>query len=160
MAVAEGAPARRTRAGQEGVEPVRLFFDDQDFDGQLLRALSYAAYGGADIGECFETTGRIKEGDRSRWYEAWTKTADRMKADAEESKKGEHTSSALRAYMRASNYYRTAEFYVRDDPQDPRSLQGWQSSHDCFAEAAACPIHHSKRRSFATTRPSILSWGS
>jgi hypothetical protein len=24
-----------------------LFFDDQDFDGQLLRALSYAAYGGA-----------------------------------------------------------------------------------------------------------------
>jgi hypothetical protein len=38
--------------------------------------------------------------------------------------------------MRASNYYRTAEFYVRDDPQDPRSLQGWQSSHDCFAEGA------------------------
>jgi hypothetical protein len=38
--------------------------------------------------------------------------------------------------MRASNYYRAAEFYVRDDPQDPRSLRGWQSSHDCFAEAA------------------------
>jgi hypothetical protein len=54
---------------------VRLFFDDQDFDGQLLRALSYTAYGGADIGECFETASRIKEGDRSSWYEAWTKTA-------------------------------------------------------------------------------------
>jgi dienelactone hydrolase len=38
--------------------------------------------------------------------------------------------------MRASNYYRAAEFYVRDDPKDPRSLRGWQSSHDCFAEAA------------------------
>lgn len=136
MVVAEGAPARVLRAGQERVVPVRLFFDDQDFDGQLLRALSYAAYGGADIGECVETAGRIKEGDRSSWYEAWTKTADRMKADAEESLKGRHTSSALRAYMRASNYYRAAEFYVRDDPQDPRSLQGWQSSHDCFAEAA------------------------
>ena len=82
MVVAEGAPARRTRAEQEGVVPLRLFFDDQDFDGQLLRALSYAAYGGADIGECFETAGRIKEGDRSSWYEAWTKTADRIKADA------------------------------------------------------------------------------
>jgi dienelactone hydrolase len=70
------------------------------------------------------------------WYEAWTKTADRMKDDAEESLKGGHADSALRAYMRASNYYRAAEFYVRDDPQDPRSLQGWQSSHDCFAEAA------------------------
>jgi dienelactone hydrolase len=115
---------------------VKLFFDDEDFDGQLLRAVSYTAYEGADIGECFETTSRIKEGDRSSWYEAWIKTADRMKADAEESLKGGHKSSARRAYMRASNYYRAAEFYVRDDPKDPRSLRGWQSSHDCFAEAA------------------------
>ena len=115
---------------------MRLFFDDQDFDGQLLRALSYTAYEGADIGECFETASRIKEGDRDSWYEAWTKTAERMKADAKESIKGGHTDSARRAYLRASNYYRAAEFYVRDDPQDPRSLQGWQSSHDCFAEAA------------------------
>jgi dienelactone hydrolase len=115
---------------------VKLFFDDEDFDGQLLRAVSYTAYEGADIGECFETASRIKEGDRSSWYEAWIKTADRMKADAEESLKGGHKSSARRAYMRASNYYRAAEFYVRDDPKDPRSLRGWQSSHDCFAEAA------------------------
>jgi len=38
--------------------------------------------------------------------------------------------------MRASNYYRAAEFEVRDNPEDPRSLRGWQSSHNCFAEAA------------------------
>ena len=115
---------------------VKLFFDDEDFDGQLLRAISYTAYEGADIGECFETASRIKEGDRDSWYEAWTKTADRMKADAEESMNGGHTDSARRAFMRASNYYRAAEFYIRDDPKDPRGLQGWQSSHDCFAEAA------------------------
>jgi hypothetical protein len=76
--------------GRKGFVPVGLFFDDQDFDGQLLRALSYAAYGGADIGECFETAGRIKEGDRDSWYEAWTKTAERMKTDAEESLQGGH----------------------------------------------------------------------
>lgn len=115
---------------------MKLFFDDGDFDGQLLRAISYTAYEGADIGECFETAGRIKESDRDSWYEAWTKTADRMKSDAEESVKGGHKDSARRSYMRASNYYRAAEYYVRDDPRDPRSLQGWQSSHDCFAEAA------------------------
>jgi pimeloyl-ACP methyl ester carboxylesterase len=115
---------------------VRLFFDDQDFDGQLLRALSYAAYGGADVGECFETASRIKGGDRDSWYEAWTKTAERMKSDAEESLKGGHTDSARRAFMRASNYYRAAEFEVRNSDKDPRSLQGWQSSHDCFAQAA------------------------
>jgi hypothetical protein len=85
--------------------PVKLFFDDEDFDGQLLRALSYTAYEGADIGECFETAGRIEEGDRDSWYEAWTKTADRMKLDAQESLRGGHTDSARRAYIRASNYY-------------------------------------------------------
>jgi dienelactone hydrolase len=131
-----GRPLVFCERGRKEFVPVGLFFDDQDFDGQLLRALSYAAYGGADVGECFETASRIKEGDRSSWYEAWTKTADRMKADAEESLRGGHTNSACRAFMRASNYYRAAEFYVRDDPKDPRSLQGWQSSHDCFAEAA------------------------
>jgi hypothetical protein len=94
------------------------------------------AHHSADIGECFETAGRIKEDDRDSWYEAWIKTADRMKADAHESLRGGHTDSARRAFMRASNYYRAAEFYIRDDPQDPRGLRGWQSSHDCFAEAA------------------------
>jgi hypothetical protein len=53
-----------------------------------------------------------------------------MNADAEESLRGGHTDSARRAFMRASNYYRAAEFYIRDDPHDPRGLQGWQSSHD------------------------------
>ena len=103
---------------------MRLFFDDQDFDGQLLRALSYTAYGGADIGECFETASRIKEGDRSSWYEAWTKTAERMKSDAEESLKGGHTSEnsvmakfapVRRAYPRrghnmSEGYYRSLTF--------------------------------------------------
>ena len=36
-------------------------------DGQFLRALSYAAYGGADIDECFETANNVKEGDRDSW---------------------------------------------------------------------------------------------
>jgi hypothetical protein len=124
---------------------VRLFFDDQDFDGQLLRALSYAAYGGADIGECLETAARIKEGDRSSWYEAWTKTADRMKADAEESLKGGHTSSARGAYMRASNYYRAAEFYVTETILRIRAAFGVGSQATTASpRPPAWPIHLSK----------------
>ncbi len=115
---------------------MKLFFDNEDFDGQFLRALSYTAYGGADIGECFETASRIKEGERTSWYEAFTKTADRLRQDADESLENARKVSARRSYLRASNYYRAAEFYVRADRNDPRSLQGWQSSHDCFAKAA------------------------
>jgi hypothetical protein len=43
---------------------MKIVFDNKDFDGQFLRVLSYAAYGGFDIGECFETASNIKEGDR------------------------------------------------------------------------------------------------
>jgi hypothetical protein len=113
----------------------KILFDNEDFDGQFLRVLSYAPYGGADIGECFETASRIEEGNRDSWYEAFTKTADRLRQEADESLEGGHKVSARRSYLRASNYYRAAEFYVRDNRDDPRSLQGWQSSRDCFLKA-------------------------
>jgi len=115
---------------------MKIFFNNEDFDGQFLRMLSYTAYGGADIGECFETASRIKEGDRGSWYEALTETANRVRQDGDRSLENGHKVSARRSYLRASNYHRAAEFYARDDPNDPRSLQGWQASHDCFAEAA------------------------
>jgi len=58
---------------------MNLFFDDKAFDARFLRTLSYAACGGTDIGECFETASTIKEGDRTSWYEAFTETADRLR---------------------------------------------------------------------------------
>jgi hypothetical protein len=115
---------------------MKLFFNNEDLDGQFLRMLSYTAYGGADIGECFETAGRIKEGDRDSWYEALNQTANRVRQNGDRSLENGHKVSARRSYLRASNYYRAAEFYVRDNRNDPRSLQGWQASHDCFAKAA------------------------
>ncbi len=116
---------------------VKLVFDNPSFDAQLLRTISYTAFDGADISECMETARRIKEGDRESWYAEWLKTADRVRQGAEESLKGGHRVSAHHAYLRASNYYRTAEFFVNASAEDPRSLKTWQSSHDCFIQAAA-----------------------
>lgn len=116
---------------------MQLVFNDPSFDAQLLRTIGYTAFGGADISECIETAHRIKEGDRDSWYIGWLKTADRVRQGAEESLKGGHRVSAHFAYLRASNYYRTAEFFVRDSAEDPRSLKAWQCSHDCFLQAAA-----------------------
>jgi hypothetical protein len=48
----QSVPARERERGGKGLVLVKLFFDDQDFDGQLLRAISYTAYGGADISGC------------------------------------------------------------------------------------------------------------
>jgi hypothetical protein len=39
--------------------------------------------------------------------------------------------------LRASNYYRSAEFFLHTDPDDPRIIETWKNSRDCFLEFAA-----------------------
>ncbi|HJT48840.1 MAG TPA: hypothetical protein VJ729_11720 [Nitrososphaeraceae archaeon] len=43
--------------------------------------------------------------------------------------------SAREAYLRASNYYRAAEFLLMD-PEDPRIQITWRNSKECFRKAA------------------------
>jgi len=97
---------------------MRLIFNDQTFSFELLRTLSYSPYGGADIGECLSTAYRIEEGNFDSWYAEWRKTAERMHRLAAESLDRGNRVSAREFYMRASNYYRTAEFFLHGDPQD------------------------------------------
>ncbi|MGY4711323.1 alpha/beta hydrolase family protein [Mycolicibacterium sp. CBM1] len=101
---------------------MRFIFDtDESFSFETLRAVGYAAYGGADVGEVITTAQRITPGDGESWYRNWRALADRIAAIADECAVQGHAVSASAAYLRASNYYRTAEFYLRDDPRnDPR----------------------------------------
>ena len=101
---------------------MRFMFDtDEAFSFETLRAVGYAAYGGADIGEVMATAARITAGDWESWYREWLALADRIATIADKSAADGHAASASSAYLRASNYYRTAEFFLRDDPSnDPR----------------------------------------
>jgi hypothetical protein len=45
-----------------------------------------------------------------------------------------HKISAREAYLRASNYYRVAEFLLIN-PEDPRIQITWESSKKCFSNA-------------------------
>jgi esterase/lipase len=101
---------------------MRFIFDtDEAFSFETLRAVSYTAYGGADIGEVMTTAARITPGDWESWYREWRALADRIATIADKSAADGHAASASSAYLRASNYYRTAEFFLRDDPSnDPR----------------------------------------
>ncbi|MBV9920159.1 MAG: dipeptidyl aminopeptidase, partial [Pseudonocardia sp.] len=47
-------------------------FDDVLLDGQLLRTVGAAPYGGADIGECLATARRVQGTDLDSWYAEWT----------------------------------------------------------------------------------------
>jgi hypothetical protein len=58
-----------------------VIFNDKSFFVETLRALGYAPYGGADIGEVTSTAGRIPDGDEAAWYSEWRALAERAHAD-------------------------------------------------------------------------------
>ena len=51
---------------------------DDLFDAQLVRAIGYAPYGGADFGECAATASRITGTDLGSWHDQWFATASRV----------------------------------------------------------------------------------
>lgn len=112
---------------------MKLHFQDQTFSFQLLRAASYAPFGGAEIGECLATAARIREGDFESWHVEWRRTAERVEALAEQALCGQAPRSAREPFLRASNYYRTAEFFLA--PDDPRRLATYEKSRTAFQQA-------------------------
>jgi pimeloyl-ACP methyl ester carboxylesterase len=116
----------------------RLVFNDENFSFELIRAMGHAVYGGADIGECLSTAARIRDGDVESWYREWNRTADRVAAIATACQETGREVSAREAWLRASNYYRSAEFFlVALRPNDPRAHQAARRSRHAFAMAAA-----------------------
>ena len=114
---------------------MKIVFQDPTFSLQLLRAIGETYYKGADIGECLSTAYRIKEGDFESWYTEWLKTANRLHKYAEDCLAAGHKVSAREAYLRATNYYRVAEFLLMN-PEDPRVQTTWGNSKECFSKAA------------------------
>jgi len=119
-----------------GAQAINVVFDDYQFSFQLLRTLGYAVTGGADIAESLGTAQRIQPGDPESWHKEWKATAQRLEKAADGFMAAGHPVSAREAYLRSSNYYRTAEFFLHADPDDPRILQTWERSRRTFLKAA------------------------
>ncbi|MFE7183325.1 alpha/beta hydrolase family protein [Streptomyces erythrochromogenes] len=114
-----------------------LFPNNVQFWYETLRSMSHIAYGGADFGEVVSTGERITEGDYGSWYTEWTATADRVSDEAEKALAAGHRISARDGFLRASNYYRSAEFFLHGHPCDPRHDHAYDRSVACFKAAAA-----------------------
>jgi len=88
------------------------FADDPQFWFETLRTIGHAAYCGADIGEVLTTAQRIVAGDYDSWHDEWLALADRTAGEAEPQLAAGHRISARDGLLRASNYYRAAEFFL------------------------------------------------
>jgi dipeptidyl aminopeptidase/acylaminoacyl peptidase len=136
-----------------------LVFKDRQYSFQTLRALGYAVSGGADIGEVLKTAYAIREGDDESWHREWIKTAEqREKAGDDFLAKGRKI-SARQEFFKASNYYRTAEFFLHTNPEDLRIVSVWMKSRDSFLKAARLadqPILPVKIPFEGTTLPGYL----
>jgi len=108
-------------------------FKDGYFDYNFARFLGLATYSGAEIAECFETATRIKDGDINSWIEAWSSTARRIEAYADNAFKGGHKVSAKEAWLRATTYYQAAFFFTLDT--DPRKEKLYERHTTCFQSA-------------------------
>ena len=112
-------------------------FQNPTFNFQFLRTIGTAHSGGADINECLDTAYRINNNDTESWYTEWNKTAGRLEETGDELLAQKNAISAREAYLRASNYYRTAGIFLTKNQNDPRIVSTWKSSRDCFLKAAS-----------------------
>ncbi|WP_410594259.1 alpha/beta hydrolase family protein [Amycolatopsis sp. lyj-23] len=116
---------------------MKFLFDDESFSFEALRAAGYAAHGGADLGEVLVTCRQIPEGDEDAWAAQWAATAARVEGIGRAALAAGHRVSAREALLRASNYYRVADFYLRTDGvHEAESARLAKASQETFADAA------------------------
>lgn len=117
---------------------VRLYFDDEGFDGQLQRSIGKADSGLANVGECLAIAAQITPGERDSWYHSWTAFGSRLKEQADAAMQAGHMVSARDAYLRAAEYFRQAFFFHRDDLDGKQLRAAYPASVAAFR--AALPL--------------------
>jgi hypothetical protein len=103
----------------------RVLLRDELLDAQLLRAVGFALYGGADFGECLATERRIDEGDLDSWYGQWSATAAAVAELADSERAAGRRESARLAYLRVCTYHRTAGVMLLGSPLDRRVVSAY-----------------------------------
>ena len=111
-------------------------FKDKEMDWVFKRTLQFMNEKAAQIAECLYAARRIDEEDGESWIREWASLAGRVEAQGDESLSKGHRISARESFMRASNYYRTAEYGT--PPSHPQFQDLWEKSVKSFHKA--CPL--------------------
>ena len=122
---------------------MKLYFDDQDFDGQLQRSVGKADSGMANVGECLAMAEQITPGDRESWYQSWSAFAGLVEQGQTALTSG-HRVSARSLFVRATEYYRQAFFFHRDDLDGKELRTAYGLSVKAFREALPLLDYHAE----------------
>jgi dienelactone hydrolase len=87
---------------------------------QFRRALGETQEGGGAVSEVFLAASRMKPGDAESWHVEWLRIAEHNDRRGDEEEKAGHIRTAMNCWLRAADYYRSAEFWLL--PDDPRRL--------------------------------------
>jgi pimeloyl-ACP methyl ester carboxylesterase len=123
---------KKQEARSNTVFPV---FGNHEMDWTFKRTLEQMSEKGAESGECLWAAAQIDKNNIDSWIDAWSVLAERVEKLGDVSMKGGHLISARDCYLRASNYYRTAEYGCSPSKAVWNPL--WQKSVDTFQKAAA-----------------------
>jgi pimeloyl-ACP methyl ester carboxylesterase len=114
------------------------FFPGIFFNFETVRILGMAPAGGAELAECLDAVGQIKDNDPESWHRAWAEQAHKAEAIANEARASGDREAAKRALLRAHNYAR-ASYYMLPGAgplsHDPRYLALCEKSVALFQDA-------------------------
>ncbi len=110
-----------------------FFPGNRSWSFACIRLLAESYYGGGEFNEIHRTVRRIRSGDAESWHAEWRGTADGVAAQGREHRSGGRLESARKAFFRASNYYRVAEFLLPFT--DPRKVPTYRASAESFHAA-------------------------
>ncbi len=119
---------------------------------QFRRGLGETQEGGGAVSECFQAASRMIPGDLDSWHNEWMHVADRNDRRGDEAERAGHIRTAMNCWLRAADYFRSAEFCLA--PDDPRRLptftrceaasRKWLRHLDPPGEVVEIPYEHGK----------------
>ncbi|MEU0498863.1 alpha/beta fold hydrolase [Mycobacterium sp. NPDC006124] len=114
---------------------MKILLDDTEMDAQLGRTMIAVSANAADLGEVMTTAARVVDGDYDSWFSEWSATAQVAQELAEDALRGGHVVTARKAFLRASEYWRQAFFFIRHDLDDERLQRAWRQHRETFRSA-------------------------
>lgn len=108
------------------------FADNWFMDTRIKYVMDGIWHRMGNVNEILDTAARIRHTSELSWYREWYKTAERIRAIGDDCLEKGHRISAGEAYLRASNYYLTAEVMLHTNPDDQRIAEAYKKGGEYF----------------------------